>query len=179
MTETSPADARTESFIALYTKCQPKLYRYLATLLPRSHDAEDVLQETAKVLWKKFDDYRPGEPFLAWAYRIAYFEALNFRQREKTRRKFFSEAVIEALAEVRLRHDDLLEAQVHALESCLRKLPDRDQQLVRQRYGSEDRLVQRSRAEGCTANALYKALQRIRRLLLQCISRTLAAEGWA
>lgn len=178
MAEQGATDLKVETFVRLYTQSERKLYRYVATLLPRSHDAEDVLQETARVLWKKFDEYRPEEPFLPWASRVAYFEVLNFRQRERTRRKFFSEAVLEALAEVRLRHDDLLEAQTGALRQCLEKLPERDRRLLEQRYGSEDRLAGASRDEGCSANALYKSLQRIRRSLLECVNRTLVAEGY-
>jgi RNA polymerase sigma-70 factor (ECF subfamily) len=175
--EHGATDRKVDAFVRLYTQSERKLYRYIATLLPRCHDAEDVLQETARVLWKKFDEYRPGEPFLPWACRIAYFEVLNFRQRERTRRKFFSEAVLEALADVRLRHDDLLEAQAAALQRCLEKLPERDRRLLEQRYASEEPLADHCRDEGCSANALYKSLQRIRRSLLECVNRTLAAEG--
>ncbi len=66
-----------EQFVALYTRYEQKLYRYVAALLTRPDDAEDVLQDTARVLWQKFDQYRPDEPFLPWACAIAHYEALK------------------------------------------------------------------------------------------------------
>jgi RNA polymerase sigma-70 factor, ECF subfamily len=59
--------SKPDEFVAIYTRHQRKLYRYVAALLTRSDDAEDVLQETARVLWQKFDEYQPEEPFLPWA----------------------------------------------------------------------------------------------------------------
>ena len=33
-------------------------------------DAEDVMQETASVLWKKFDEFERGSHFDRWAFRV-------------------------------------------------------------------------------------------------------------
>ena len=52
---------------------------------------------------------------------IAHYEVLNHCQREQTRRKHFRPAVIELLADARLKHDDLLEAQSRWLEQCIEK----------------------------------------------------------
>ena len=56
-----------DEFVSLYFRYEHKLYRYVASLLSRPSDVEDVLQETAQVLWQKFGEYRREEPFLPWA----------------------------------------------------------------------------------------------------------------
>ena len=126
-----------DDFVSLYTRYERKLYRYVAALLSRPDDAEDVLQETARVLWQKFGQYRPEEPFLPWACAIARYEVLNHCQRERTRRKHFRPAVIELLADARLKNDDLLEAQSRWLQECVEKLAEIDRRLIEQRYASE------------------------------------------
>ena len=57
-------------FVQLLTGLQSRLYAYLCTLLVRSDDARDVLQETNVVLWKKAADYDPTRPFEPWAFRF-------------------------------------------------------------------------------------------------------------
>jgi RNA polymerase sigma-70 factor, ECF subfamily len=167
-----------DEFVAIYTRYERKLYRYVASLLPRPEDAEDVLQNTARVLWQKFGDFRRDEPFLPWAYRIAHYEVLNHCQRERTRRKYFRPAVIELLIDARLKHDDLLEAQSRWLEECARKLNEDDRRLIEDRYAGERTLSELASETGRTANALYKSVQRIRRTLLDCVDNGLKSEGW-
>ena len=145
-----------DEFVALYTRYERKLYRYVAALLARPDDAEDVLQNTARVLWQKFGEYRPDEPFLPWACRIAHFEVLNHCQRERTRRKYFRPAVLELLAEARLKHDELFDAQSHWLDECMRKLAETDRRLIERRYASDLTLADLASETGRTPNALYK-----------------------
>lgn len=167
-----------DQFVALYTRYERKLYRYVAALLTRPDDAEDVLQETARVLWQKFDQYRPDEPFLPWACAIAHYEVLNFCQRERTRHKHFQPAVIELLADDRLKHDDLFEAQSRWLAECMARLAEIDRLLIEQKYASRHTLAELAEEIGRTPNAMYKSLQRVRRNLLECIENGLKSEGW-
>jgi RNA polymerase sigma-70 factor, ECF subfamily len=170
--------ARPDEFVAIYTRYERKLYRYVAALLAHPNDAEDVLQETARVLWQKFGQYRPEEPFLPWACRIAHYEVLNHCQRERTRHKHFRPAIIDLLAEVRLEYDDLFEAQSRLLSECLQKLAEIDRQLIERRYASKHTLAEMATETGRTPNALYKSMQRVRRMLLECVESGLKSEGW-
>ncbi len=167
-----------DEFVALYTRHEQKLYRYVASLLTRPGDAEDVLQETARVLWQKFDQYRREEPFLPWACSVARYEVFNYCQRERTRHKHFRPAVIELLAEARLNNDGLLDAQSRWLKECLDKLAEIDRGLIERRYASERSLTELAAETGRTSNAVYKSMQRIRRTLLECINNGLRSEGW-
>ena len=50
------------SFAELYASCHLPLLRYVMTMLPNRAIAEDIVQETAKNLWEKFDQYDPQQP---------------------------------------------------------------------------------------------------------------------
>ena len=65
--------ARAELLVRLLTRHQEGLFRYIFALLPHEEDARDVLQETCVALCRKFADYDPDKPFLAWAFRFACF----------------------------------------------------------------------------------------------------------
>jgi RNA polymerase sigma-70 factor (ECF subfamily) len=71
-----------------------------------------------------------------------------------------------------------LESRRDALRTCLEKLPHTDRQLVRHCYG-DSRVTFKRAAHilGRPVNTVYKALNRIRKVLYECIERTLAVEG--
>ena len=66
----------TERFVEHLTDQQRDLYAYIMTLLPRVQDADEVLQETNRILWTKRADFREGTSFRAWACRIAHYQVL-------------------------------------------------------------------------------------------------------
>ncbi len=74
---THPIDV--EEFVRLLMANERRLLAYILTLLPHVADAQDVLQETSIVLWRKFGEYRPGSDFTAWAYRVAHNMVRNYR----------------------------------------------------------------------------------------------------
>jgi len=166
-----------EEFGALYSQCHMDLLRYVMTLVPRRAEAEDIVQETAKALWIKADDYDPSLPFKPWAKKFAYFEVLRHRKRHATRSKYFTEAMIETLADERESEEPVLEEKRRVLKQCVEKLGARARELVRQRYGREQTLDEIARGQNRTANSLYLMLHRIRKQLATCVNKTVAEEG--
>ena len=168
-----------ESFITLYAHYQLDIYRYVLSLLKNSADAQDVVQETAVVLWKKFNSYEPETSFKAWACRIALYETMNYRRKKANRQRILSEKVMQELTEVYIENDSILEERRDHLKGCLEKLPDEDSKLVEERYSSDITIGEVAANVGVTANTLYKRLHRIRTQLYECINRTMAGEGRA
>jgi RNA polymerase sigma-70 factor (ECF subfamily) len=89
------AGCEIERFVRLLALCQRRIFVYAMSLLHDPDDAEDVLQETNLVLWKKFKEYEPGTDFARWASRIAYHEALRVRRKKGRSRQRFSDDFIE------------------------------------------------------------------------------------
>ncbi len=169
-----PSNAKVEQFAALLATCQRKVFLFVMGLLHHPADAEEVLQETNLVLWRKFDQYEQGTDFVAWACRIARFEVLKLREKKGRQERLFSSEFIEALAAEAENTLNQVDARREALAGCLQKLAERDRQLLMDRYrpGATTRSV--AEALGRSVQGTRKSLHRIRTTLLECIQRTLA-----
>ncbi|TWT96313.1 sigma-70 family RNA polymerase sigma factor [Neorhodopirellula pilleata] len=160
-------------FVELLIEHQSDLLRSIIALVGNLTDAQDVYQDSAKAMWQKFDQYDPQRPFLPWARQFARNEALMFH-RKKHSFTFLSEELINQLAQEHDERESVDRERSRALRSCLRKLPQEDQKLIRRRYDERELTVQELAAEfGKTSNALYKHLGRIRAELLKCIETSM------
>jgi RNA polymerase sigma-70 factor (ECF subfamily) len=171
------ASARTELLVRLLSRHQDELFRYIFALLPHEEDARDVLQETSVALYRKFDEYDEAKPFLPWAYRFAQLEVLKQRERNQHGRRYLSRELIERLAREREQHESVLQARLLALEDCLAELPPAERELIRRRYQGKERAEELAEQSGASRRTFFRNLCRIRRLLFDCISRRVAAEG--
>lgn len=165
----------TPEFVELLLRHQNDLLRYLVPLVGNLNDAQDVLQETAKAIWRKFDEYDSARPFLPWAKSFARNEVLLHLRRNR-RYTFLSEELIEQMMQAPAETDNLTMRRRSALAECLQKLSADDRLLLDRRYDDRNTLEQLAADLGCTANVLYKSLGRIRRALHECIDRRLASE---
>ena len=80
-----------ESFMRLWVQHQSRVYAYIRALVFRRADAEDLLQEVAVVLWRKFDQFEPGSRFDQWAYRVARNQIPVLPQKKQRDRLLFSQ----------------------------------------------------------------------------------------
>lgn len=165
-----------ELFTTLYSKHERELYRFIASMLGQPMDADDLLQETAKKLWKEFPRYDRSKPFLPWACTIARFEVLSFWKRQKVKRKYFSEDVGDLLAQSWADSRREKDSRTIALEQCVEHLSPGERRLLDDRYSGEHSLKDLAKRAGTTPNALYKSLQRIRESLFLCVSSKLSLE---
>ncbi len=165
----------TEALILLLTQHQDALFRYIYALLPNEADARDVLQETSVALFRKFDHYDSSKPFLPWAYRFAYLQVLKLRERSHRQPLAFSEDVLELLADERQTLEPHLENRLRALDNCLQKLPAEERQLVTYRYDQRRPVEEIMEHLGQSRRTLFRNLERVRRLLHDCVTRTLEA----
>ena len=67
-------------FIGEITRIQSQLRAYIISLMPGASGAEDVLQETNLVLWKKRAKFEQGTNFRAWVCAIARLEVKAHRR---------------------------------------------------------------------------------------------------
>ena len=160
-------------FERLFAEAEAEVRTYIFAILPNWANAEDVLQRTRIVLWRKFADFRAGSNFGAWARQIARFEVKNFRRTQRRDRHQFGDELIESIAEMRGSMTEELEQRRAILQQCVDKLAASDRQIIRHCYGpnatttkaAADRLRR-------PVNTLYKALNRIRRTLMDCVQQT-------
>ena len=167
-------DTPTREFVRLWTAEQPVVRSYLATLCVQSIDVDDILQDTAVFAWEKFSGYSEGS-FRAWACEIAYFKFLEYRRRQQQSRVFLSEEVLALLSETWQGFSASVEPRREALRECVKRLPLRDQELVRMRYAQETTVAELADFFNRTGSAIYKSLARIHAALLRCIKAKVAS----
>jgi RNA polymerase sigma-70 factor, ECF subfamily len=174
---TSNQAAQDEEFVRLLGLHQGKLFAYIATLLPRWADVEDVLQRTSIVLWRKFDQFDTSTDFIRWACTVAYWESLNYLKQEGRRRQVFQEAVLEKLARTRIAHGDLLEKRHLSIDDCVDKLSPSDREIIhRYYYQGRKTAADVARELGRPTDTILHALVRIRGSLQRCIDEATSLE---
>jgi RNA polymerase sigma-70 factor (ECF subfamily) len=166
----------TEAIVQLLTENQQRLYVYILSLVGNPTDADEVLQNTNLVLWRKASEFQIDASFIAWACRVAYFEVLAFRKQRGRSRLNFDQELLETLAQEAAERSGEFDARRRALAKCLEKLSERDRDLVIRRYREGGSAPAIAAEIGRTVQAVYQALHRVRTNLLECIRRALAIE---
>lgn len=161
----------------LMTQHQRRIFSYIYTLVPDRHDAEDILQETCLVVCEKFHDFRLGTDFAAWACQIAYWQVRAARTKYARSKVVFNQEVVDAVAQTAATMIPEVSARHEALAKCLQKLHARDREMVLMRYEPGCGVEEAAQRAGRSLEAAYKALARIRKLLLDCVTHQLSTEA--
>jgi RNA polymerase sigma-70 factor, ECF subfamily len=153
---------------------QTRLYGYIHSLVPDLNHADDLYQQTALILWSKFDDYDRARSFFSWACGVARFEAANFVRGLARQRRFFGHdlnlLLVEAHEEMT---DDELADRREALSRCVEKLPPPDRTLLGECYADPAGVHAAAARRNRSPHSVYNSLRRIRQTLFECITRTL------
>jgi len=167
---------RTKLFFSLFMANQKRIYTYILMLISNAVDADDIMQDTATVMWQKFADFKAGTNFGMWGVRIAHNKILDYRKKKQHSRVHFSETRFRLFAEHAEASIKRVDERLEALRHCLDKLKSSDRRLIELHY--ERGVTVRSVAEraGRSVQGLYKVMARIHNGLLKCINRRLAAE---
>jgi RNA polymerase sigma-70 factor, ECF subfamily len=168
--------AREERFMNLFLSNERRIYAYVLALVPHREDAEDLVQDTSRVMWQKFDEFTGAGDFAAWGISIARYRVLDYRRKLGVRRAVLSDRTIEAIAEQVTRVGRESSCRLDALLLCMAKLRDPDRELMRLRYhvGASTREV--AAQVGRSPDSVYKSLNRIHNQLLLCIRDELSKE---
>src|SRR5438270_6860710 len=127
------AEAR-KRLVALLTRHQRQIFSYIYVLVPKRADAEDLLQETSLVICEKFNEFKEGTDFVAWACQIAYWRVRYSRQKFARSKVLFDQDVLDVLAQTASEMIDELDERHEALSACLQRLHPRDRGLLMARY---------------------------------------------
>jgi RNA polymerase sigma-70 factor (ECF subfamily) len=165
-----------DQFLRLFVENEEALRGFVRSLVPTLDDAREVMQETAAVLWRKFDQLELPQDFRRWAFGVARFEALAFRRDRARDRHVFSEDLISLLEAEATEAGEQSDREEQALQGCLKKLPKAQRELVEVAYAPGARIDELAREAGRTPMALYKSLHRIRMALAACIRESLQHE---
>jgi len=166
---------RAEQFMRLLLAHERRIYGFILALVRDWSDADDLMQETSAVMWRKFDEFEPGTHFVAWALSVARYQVLNHQKKQRVKRSHLSEQNVQAIAERMASDEKPVGPQQEALDLCMRKLPERDRELIRLRYEHGATTQDVADRAGRSIHAVYKALNRIHAKLLECIRQAMAS----
>jgi RNA polymerase sigma-70 factor (ECF subfamily) len=165
-----------DEFLRLFTSVQPALRRFVGYHFPggRQQEIEDVLQETALVLWRKFGLYDPARSFTSWALGIAHYE-LRHSQRSSARMPLaLDEKTSELLA--RRVESPVADRRQGRLDRCLSKLDARSREALSLYYEKELSTQQIAETYRGTVNMVRILLFRARQAVARCMTRQEAGE---
>lgn len=166
-----------EAFVAVFTRNEADLRRFVRSLLPTWHDADEVMQQVGLVAWRKFDQFDPSTKFIRWACVIARFEVLTYRRKMARDRLVFREDLISVMAEESGEEEERRQAETEALEKCLKTLPDQQRKFVLLAYTPGISTKELAEKAGVKPGTFYMRLNRIRDALQQCIRKRIVQEG--
>ena len=163
--------SRDGEFVRLMTLYQPDIYAYLRSLMFVADEAADVLQDTNLVLWEKREQFESGTDFRAWAFQIARYKLLQHHTQNKRQGLSFSESLVDELAIQASSCLTVDDDPIGELRQCLAKLPPKDRELILQRYAPLATCESIAAAVGRPFRWVYRSLSRIRRELIDCVTR--------
>jgi RNA polymerase sigma-70 factor (ECF subfamily) len=163
-------------FLTRFLHSEAEIRAFVGSVVRDVHAREDLVQEIAITLWRRFDSYDPERPFGAWARGIAAKKLMECRTQSQRTPVPFSPAAIQMIVEAAERAETSPTLSLEALEHCIGGLPDEYRRLLALRY-TQGRSVDSIAAElNRTADSIYQALSRLRRRLRDCMQRRLATQ---
>ena len=170
---TIPPERSADQFLSLVMAHQRRIHAFILSLVPNTHDADDLLQETTLTMWRKYDSYEPGTDFLAWAFAVARFEVLSHRQKYARAKTLFNDDLLEELVQDTATRTSEFDAWEDALSTCLAKLKPEDQQLIKMRYQGGMTIKAVAQKIGRPVQGMYKVMARIHGALSDCAKQQL------
>jgi RNA polymerase sigma-70 factor, ECF subfamily len=162
---------RYDQFVDFFSHNAKRIYGCIYTMLPSWEDADDVFQETSRVLWEKFGEFDSSTNFFAWARQVARYQVLAFRQRKRRSHVKFTDAFLDVVATTADAANERLEAEQRALADCVEMLRPREREIIMLRFAPGATTKSVAERLNMTTDAIYKAISRVQTVLLTCIER--------
>jgi RNA polymerase sigma-70 factor, ECF subfamily len=166
-----------ERLTRLWREAEPSVQAYVFATVRRVHDAEDVVQQVAMTVARRFDEYDRSRPFVAWALWLAKSRIIDHYRKQEREKLVFSESLLERLAEALIQQQPQRGARQEALERCIEKLPEKSRQLLERRYVDDASMEGVAEAVQSTAASVRVMLYRVRNLLAECVQSELSRES--
>jgi RNA polymerase sigma-70 factor (ECF subfamily) len=162
---------RHERFVRQFAANEPAVRAFVRRLVPAREDANDVMQEVAVALWRKFEPKLGDEGFRRWAFGVARYEVLAWRRDKARDRHVLNEEVLNLLADEAVAREESLGTQREALTACLEKLERPQRELLLAAYTESQGIQAVAQRSGRSVRGFYQWLYRVRTALLDCIRR--------
>ena len=159
-----------------------ELLGFIRAILRNPSDAEDLFQETCRIILEKSAETSAIQDFRSWAKEIARRQVLQHFRSLRTRKTSTvpSAEMAELAGEVYRTHspapEDLAE-EAAALRACLDQIPEKQRQVIRLRFLAGQGYDSIARAIQGSEGAIRRMVARTRLLLMECVRQRLDLAG--
>jgi RNA polymerase sigma-70 factor (ECF subfamily) len=166
-----------ELFTRHWTKAQPVVAGYLASLVSDLNEADDLLQEVAIVLLRKFAEFDEQKSFTGWALGIARYEVLSAKRSHARSFICHNSDLVENITQTYVKLAPELDQRAEALSHCIERVEGRSREALRMRYEESRTPAEIARLLDMAAGTVRVLLSRIRTSLYDCIEHRMSADG--
>lgn len=167
-----------ERLAAWWTGAQTAVAAFIRTLVRRRDESDELLQRTAMIVVRKYQEYDPDRSFVAWAIGIAKLEVLAYWRERGSDRHVFNGFLVERVADSHQRMAEEGLPIYELLTRCIGELDGRAYEAIRLRYAEQMKTPQIAEAMGLSHGAARMLLTRARTSLRGCVHEHLEhAEG--
>lgn len=171
-------EVNSDKFISLLIPNQKRILGYILTHVPNYSDADDILQNTLSILWRKFDKFDPDTDFVAYANAIAKYEIMNFyRKKENAQKMHFDEKLHEIIEAETDSISNLFHQRKDAFQQCYKEISPKDKQLIKMRYEQDLPFSKMAKRLCISSPAVLKKIANIHGRIIRCIRLRMAFES--
>jgi RNA polymerase sigma-70 factor, ECF subfamily len=168
---------KTDYFVRQLINHRKRIYAFILTLVGNSSDADDIMQDTAALMWQKYHQSEEIGDFSALGMRIAHLKVLEFRKRQYKNKIKFNNELFENILGGAVTAEEKLDERFEALKKCLSKLDETSRKLVQAQHQKGQTIKDIAASIKMSQHVAYKRIGKLHDQLLQCVNRTLKQEG--
>ncbi len=163
-----------QDFSAQFVQAERSIRALLLSATGDMNLVDDLIQNVAVALWKKWPEYNPERPFRAWALGVARIEILRWRRSAARNRIVLDVQMLDQLVGAADRVAEEGDQSLAMLAECLDGVQGDAREILKLKYSGGMRSCQIAEKMGKRVGAVEMILTRTRRALRECIKRKLA-----
>ena len=172
----SPADSvddaarRLDQFAEKYQQFFPRVFAYIYGRIHNVHQSEDLVSEVFERAFLKMGSLRNDEAFATWLFTIAR-NLVTSHARKRGRESVVDPDILKSVVAttVSVENEVLIREEVAAVVECLKKFPQREQDIVSLKFDAELTNGQIAQVMGLSeANVrviLFRTLRKLREMM--------------
>lgn len=123
-------DGDESAFNRLAKKYQEKIYWQARRMTGSHDDADEILQEVLLVMYNKLNTFKFESSFFTWLYKVTSTRSLNYIKKNKIKKIFSLDILINKADESRTISDDIeRKEQITKIESEMQNLPPKQREV--------------------------------------------------
>ncbi len=154
-----------------------RIYAFIMALVGDSSDADDIMQDTAALMWEKYFQAEEITNFPAWGMRIAHYKILEFRRKNYRKKIQFDSELLDSISEKAASVNEKVDIRFEAMKQCLSNLDKKSRELIQSRHQKGQTVKNIARLYNIPLHNAYKQISRLHHQLVRCIRRALREEG--